>query len=50
MSRSKLAKLAFFLRNFVRKFIHDSVNEMLETFLDAEVTRFKDTADLLEKC
>lgn len=50
MAWLKIAKPAFFIGNFVRGFIHGSVDEALETFTDAEVTRFKDTSDLLENC
>jgi hypothetical protein len=44
----KIAKHAFFIGNFVRGFLDGSVDEVFETFTDAEVTRFKDTADILE--
>ncbi len=49
MAWLKLAKPAFFIGNFVRGFFHGSVDEALETFTDAEITRFKDTADLLDR-
>lgn len=50
MAWGKLAKPAFLLGNFLRGFFHGSVDEVVETFIDKEVTRFKDTADLLNKC
>ena len=45
-----LAKPAFIAGNFVRGFFHGSVDEVRETFTDAEILRFKGTADLLERC
>ena len=50
MAWFKLAKPAFFFGNLVRGVFDDSVDEAMETFTDAEVTRFRDTADLLERC
>jgi len=50
MTWFKLAKPAFIVGNFVRGFFHGSIDEVVETFTDAEVTRFKDTADLLDRC
>lgn len=50
MAWSKLAKPAFVVGNFVRGFFHGSVDEVVETFTNAEITRFKDTSDLLGKC
>lgn len=50
MAWFKLAKPAFIVGNFVRGFFHGSIDEVVETFTDSEVIRFKDTADLLGRC
>ena len=50
MGWTSLAKPAFVFGNFVRGFFHGSADEVLETFTDAEIIRFRDTADLLTGC
>lgn len=54
MSFIKLGKPAFVLGNFIRGFISGglkgSVDEIKETFTDAEITRFSDTAKMLDRC
>lgn len=50
MTGIDLAKPAFVVGNFVRGFLHGSVDEICNTFSDAEVAKFKDTADLLRSC
>ena len=47
---AKLAKPTFIVVNFVRGFSHGSLDEVVETFTDAEITCFKDTANLLDRC
>ena len=44
-----LAKPAFILDNFARGLIHGAIDEVVETFTDGEMIRFKDTAELLDK-
>ena len=46
----KIVKPAFIVGQFVRGFIHGAGDELIETFTDAEITRFKDTSELLEQC
>jgi len=50
MGWNKIAKPVFFAGQFLRGFIDGSKDELVETFTDAEITRFKDTAEILEKC
>ena len=50
MTFTHLAKPAFVVGNFIRGFLHGSADEVLNTFTDAEITRFKDNADLLRSC
>ena len=50
MGWNKIAKPAFIIGQFFRGFMDGAKDELAETFTDAEIRRFKDTADVLEKC
>lgn len=50
MTWISLAKPAFIVGNFIRGFLHESADEVVNTFTDAEVIHFKDNADLLRSC
>lgn len=50
MSWISLGKPAFIVGNFIRGFFHGSADEVLNTFTDAEIVRFKDSADLIRNC
>ena len=50
MSWIKLRKLAFILGSFVRGFLHGTVDEAKSIFTDAEISRFSDTAEILDRC
>ena len=45
-----MAKPGSLLGNFVRGFVKRSADEVIETFTDAEMIRFGDTAKLLHNC
>lgn len=47
---SSLVKPAFIVGNFARGFFHNSVYKICYTFTNVEISRFKDTADLLKNC
>lgn len=46
----KSAKTAFTLGQFARGVFDGSKDEIFETFTDAQMTKFQDTADLLRSC
>jgi hypothetical protein len=50
MNFISFSKLAFITGNFLRGFFDGSVDEIKSTFTDAEIVRFKDTANLLQSC
>ena len=50
MAWTKLVKPAFILGDFVRGFLHGSLDEAKMTFTDAEISRFSDTAEMLKRC
>ena len=50
MGWKKIVKPAFVVGQFVRGFFDGSRDELVETFTDAEILRFKDTSEILEKC
>jgi hypothetical protein len=50
MFLSKLVKPAFIVGNFMRGFLDGASDEVMNTFSDQQITRFKDTADLLKNC
>ena len=50
MGWNRIAKPAFAIGQFLRGFMDGAADELAETFTDAEITRFKDTAEVLEKC
>lgn len=50
MAWSKLLKPAWIAGNFIRGFLHGSVDEVVSTFSDSEIIRFKDTAEVLNNC
>jgi hypothetical protein len=50
MGWKTIAKPAFIVGQFVRGFLHGAGDEIIETFTDAEITRFKDISETLQKC
>lgn len=50
MNWMKLGKPAFVLKNFVRGFFHGTIDEVKSTFTNAEISRFRDTAEMLDHC
>lgn len=50
MSWIKLGKPTFILGNLVRGFLYGTVDEAKSTFMDAEISRFSETVEMLDRC
>lgn len=50
MTWISLTKPTFLVTSFFKGFIHGLTDEVACTFTDADITRFKDSADLLRNC
>ena len=50
MAWGNFLKPTWIAGNFIRGFLDSSVHEVVSTFNDTEIIRFKDTAEVLNNC